>query len=83
MPGDRVKRKLNSADVINSLTDLFIIWGVPFYIGLDNGPAFIADAVRQWIKAVGAQTAYLEPGRGHHGRVDIASASMHGSVMYS
>ena len=58
----RVKRKLNSTDVIDALTDLFIIRGVPAYIRSDNGPEFIAEAVRQWIKAVGAETAYIEPG---------------------
>ena len=26
------------------------------------GPEFIAEAVRDWIKAVGAKTAYIEPG---------------------
>ena len=39
-----------------------LVRGVPAYIRSDNGPEFIADAVRQWIKAVGAQTAYIEPG---------------------
>ena len=58
----RVKRKLNSTDVIDVLTDQFIIRGVPAYIRSDNGPEFIADAVRQWIKAVGAETAYIELG---------------------
>ena len=58
----RVKRKLNSTDVIDNLTDLFIIRDVPSYIRSDNGPEFIAEAVRQWIKAVGAKTAYIEPG---------------------
>ena len=58
----RVKRKLNSTDVIDALTDLFIIQGIPAYIRSDNGPEFIADAVRQWISAVGAETAYIEPG---------------------
>ena len=28
----------------------------------DNGPEFIAKAVREWIAAVGAKTAYIEPG---------------------
>ena len=50
----RVKRKLNSTEVIDALTDLFILRGVPSYIGSDNGPEFIAEAVRDWIKAVGA-----------------------------
>ncbi len=58
----RVKRKLNSTDVIDTLTDLFIIRGIPAYIRSDNGPEFVAQAVRDWIKAVGAKTAYIEPG---------------------
>jgi len=28
----------------------------------DNGPEFIAEAVKGWVKAVGAKTAYIEPG---------------------
>ena len=28
----------------------------------DNGPEFVAKAVRDWIGAVGAKTAYIEPG---------------------
>jgi putative transposase len=32
--------------VIDALTDLFIIRGVPAYIRSDNGPEFIAEAVR-------------------------------------
>ena len=58
----RVKRKLNSTDVIDILTNLFILRGVPEYIRSDNGPEFIAEAVRNWIGAVGAKTAYIEPG---------------------
>jgi transposase InsO family protein len=44
------------------LTDLFIMRGVPAFIRSDNGPEFIADAVRNWIRAVGAKTAYITPG---------------------
>ncbi len=58
----RVKRKLNSTDVVDTLTDLFILRGIPAYIRSDNGPEFVAQAVRDWIKAVGAKTAYIEPG---------------------
>lgn len=58
----RIKRKLNSMDVIDALTDLFILRGLPAYIRSDNGPEFIAEAVRDWIAAVGAQTAYITPG---------------------
>ncbi len=58
----RVKRKLNSIEVIDALTDLFILRGIPAYIRSDNGPEFIAEALRDWIRAVGAKTAYIEPG---------------------
>ncbi|WP_156916806.1 IS3 family transposase [Leisingera aquimarina] len=58
----RVRRQLNSTEVIDVLTDLFILRGVPAYIRSDNGPEFIAEAVRGWIKAVGAKTAFIEPG---------------------
>ena len=58
----RVRRKLSSTDVIDVLTDLFILRGIPAYIRSDNGPEFVAKAVRQLIVAVGARTAFIEPG---------------------
>ena len=58
----RVARRLNSTDVIEALCDLFIVRGIPAYIRSDNGPEFIAAALREWIAAVGAKTAYIEPG---------------------
>jgi putative transposase len=58
----RVKRKLNSNEVIEALTDLLILRGLPAYIRLDNGRGFLAETVRGWIKAVGTKTAYIEPG---------------------
>ena len=57
-----VKRKLNSTDVIDVLTDLFILRDIPAFIRSDNGPEFIAKAARNWISAVGAKTAYITPG---------------------
>jgi putative transposase len=58
----RINRKLNSTDVIDLLSDLFILRGVPGHVRSDNGPEFIAKAVQDWITAVGARTAYIEPG---------------------
>jgi putative transposase len=48
--------------VIDVLSDLFILRGVPGHVRSDNGPEFIAKAVREWITAVGAKTAFIEPG---------------------
>ena len=58
----RVGRKLNSVDVVDLLSDLFILRGIPGHVRSDNGPEFVAKAVRAWIAAVGATTAYIEPG---------------------
>jgi transposase InsO family protein len=58
----RVNRRLNSTDVIDVLADLFTLRGVPEYIRSDNGAEFTAAAVQDWIAAVGAKTAYIEPG---------------------
>ena len=58
----RVARKLKATDVIEALCDLFVSRGVPAHIRSDNGPEFVAVALREWIAAVGAKTAYIEPG---------------------
>ena len=58
----RVNRKLKAVDVIDVLSDLFILRGVPGHIRSDNGPEFVAKAGQEWIAAVGAKTAYIAPG---------------------
>lgn len=58
----RVDRKLRSSDVIDVLSDQFILRGVPDHIRSDNGPEFVTGAVGDWIPAVGAKTDYIEPG---------------------
>jgi putative transposase len=58
----RVARRLKAIDVIDVLSDLFILRGVPGHIRSDNGPEFVAKALRAWIGAVGAKTAYIAPG---------------------
>ncbi len=58
----RVNRKLKAIDVIDVLSDLFILRGIPGHVRSDNGSEFVAKAVREWITTVGARTAYIEPG---------------------
>ena len=91
----RVHRKLNSGYVMDALSDLVILRGIPSCIRLDNGPEFVAKAVQDWMNAVCAKTVYLEPGqplsadcstiacRAMPGRTDIVKASMLGSGMRS
>ena len=59
----RVARKLKAINVIDILSDLFILRGISGHIRFDNGPEFVAEAVQKWIAAVGAKTAYIERGR--------------------
>jgi transposase InsO family protein len=58
----RINRKLKSTDVIDTLSDLFILRGIPTHVRSDNGPEFIAQALRDWLAAVGSKTAYIMPG---------------------
>ena len=58
----RIDRTRRSTDVIDDLSDPFILRGMPDHIRSDNGPQFVAKAVRDRIAAVGARTACIEPG---------------------
>jgi len=58
----RVERRLKAVNVIDVLSDLFILRGVPAHIRSDNGLEFIAKTLREWITLVGAKTAYIMPG---------------------
>lgn len=57
-----VDRKLNSTNVIEVLSRLFVERGIPQYIRSDNGPEFIAKKVRFWLKRQGVGTLFIEPG---------------------
>lgn len=58
----KVKRRLNSKDVMDVLSELFLKKGVPVHIRSDNGPEFIAKELRKWLARVKVQTQYIEPG---------------------
>jgi hypothetical protein len=59
----RVSRRLKSSDVIDALSDLFILRGVPEHIRSDNGPEFVAKAVRDWIGARWCKDRLHHPGQ--------------------
>ena len=44
------------------LSDQLNLRCAPDHVRSDNGPEFVAKAVREWIAAIGARTAYIEPG---------------------
>ena len=56
------ERSLTAGDVVSTLEYLFEVRGVPEHIRSDNGPEFIAEAVKGWLARRGAKTLYIEPG---------------------
>jgi putative transposase len=56
----KVARRLDSSHVLEVLADLCLVRGVPEHIRSDQGSEFVATAVKDWIAAVGAKTAYVE-----------------------
>lgn len=74
----RIDRRLNAVDVIDTLSDLLILRGVLAHSRSDNGLEFIAKAVRDWIAAVGAKTAYIAPGSPwENGFIESFNARLH------
>jgi transposase InsO family protein len=57
-----VDRKVKAADEIFELSELFIERGVPEYLWSDNGPELVAEFIREWLRRVGTQTLFIEPG---------------------
>ncbi len=57
-----VGRSIRAKDVIAVLDYLFMVRGVPKFIRSDNGPEFIADAIKKWLKEKHVETLYIEPG---------------------
>ncbi len=55
-------RRITSHDVIDTLAELFALRGVPKHIRSDNGPEFVAEAIRDWLKPLSIETLYIEPG---------------------
>ncbi len=56
------ERSITAKDVVETLDRLFTKRGEPAYIRSDNGPEFIAGAVKRWLAASGVRTLYIEPG---------------------
>lgn len=58
----KVDRGITAEDVIDTLSELFAMRGVPRGIRSDNGPEFVAAAIQRWLKQVDVQTLYIAPG---------------------
>jgi transposase InsO family protein len=61
-PAIEIGRSITSKDVISVLEYLFAVRGTPWFIRSDNGPEFIADAIKRWLEDKKVGTLYIEPG---------------------
>jgi transposase InsO family protein len=57
-----VARSFKANDVVETLRHLFEVRGAPTYIRSDNGPEFIAEAIKAFLRERGVGTLYIEPG---------------------
>ncbi len=58
----RADLHISSEDVLDELSTLFILRGIPEHIRSDNGPDFIAKAVCKWLEDLEVKTLFIEPG---------------------
>jgi transposase InsO family protein len=57
-----VERSITAEDVVSTLASVFRRRGEPAFIRSDNGPEFIARAIKRWLEVSGVGTLYIEPG---------------------
>lgn len=57
-----VGRSIKAADVVDLISQVMLIRGIPGHIRSDNGPEFIAAAIRKFLATAGVATLYIEPG---------------------
>ena len=56
-----VRRSMRAKDVVGTMERLFWERGEPEFARSDNGPEFIAGAVKSWLRNCGVETLYIEP----------------------
>lgn len=58
----KVGYNLKTAEVLESLAELFLKEGLPEFIRSDNGSEFTAKKIQDWLKKLNVKTAYITPG---------------------
>jgi len=57
-----VARSITAKDIVAALEEISEERGAPRNIRCDNGPEFVADALRRWCERQGSATIFIEPG---------------------
>ena len=58
----QVARSIKAVDVIDLLERLFLEHGTPRHLRCDNGPEFVAEALRAWLGRRSVEALFIEPG---------------------
>ena len=61
-----MRRSLKAVDVSATLERLMTLHGPPEHVRSDNGPEFVAYAVRSYLAAAGVNSMFIEPGSPWH-----------------
>ncbi len=61
-PAIELGRSIRAKDVISVLEYLFMVRGMPKFIRSDNGPEFVAAAIRKWLRQKQIGTLHIAPG---------------------
>lgn len=79
----KAARSFPATRVIDCLEWLLMTTGRrPTHLRSDNGPEFIAAAVKEWLQQAGVQTAYIEPGAPwQNGHVESFHASLRAELL--
>jgi putative transposase len=57
----RVERKITSSQVIATLWQAMMKYGIPHHIRSDNGSEFVAKKLQHWLEENQIKTLYIEP----------------------
>ncbi|WP_131816198.1 integrase core domain-containing protein, partial [Mycolicibacterium porcinum] len=57
-----VDRSIDADGVVAVLDRLALVHGAPHYVRFDNGPEFVAHAVRDWCRFNSAASLFIDPG---------------------
>ena len=57
-----VRRSIKALDVVDLVSEVMLIRGMPKCIRSDNGPEFIAETIENFLDKTDADTLYIKPG---------------------
>ena len=58
----RVERQIRSGQVLATLWQAMMTYGIPKHIRSDNGSQFIVQKIQEWLKESQIKTLYIDPG---------------------